>query len=123
MRRRFQSLQFQLALRLALLYVATTAIVLGVLAYRAYETAGSLHDRELSLRSEDLAGSVLLDDAGNPRVELPPSLIRAYSPGDADVYAIRALGGRVIAASPQSFADRIKGWPAPSDDPSYFRLT
>jgi signal transduction histidine kinase len=123
MHRRFRSLQFRLALRLAFLFVAATAVAFGVLAYRAYETAGSLHDRELSLRAEDLAGSVLLDDAGNQRVELPPSLIRAYSAGDADVYAIRALGGRVIAASPQSFADRIKGWPAPSDDPSYFRLT
>ena len=123
MRRRFQSLQFQLALRLALLYVATTAIVLGVLAYRAYETAGSLHDRELSLRAEDLAGSVVRDSAGNPQLDLPPSLVRAYALGaGADIYAIRLAGGRVIAASPPSFADRINGWPAPGEDPSYFRL-
>jgi len=123
MHRRFRSLQFRLALRLALLFVAATAITVGVLAYRAYETAGSLHDRELSLRAEDLAGSVRLDDAGNPRVELPPSLVRDYSAGaGTDVYAIRAADGHVIAASPQSFADRIKGWPAPGDDPSYFRL-
>jgi hypothetical protein len=123
MRRRFRSLQFRLALRLALLFVAATAVAVAVLAYRAYETAGSLHDRELGLRADDLAASVRLDATGKPRLELAPSLVRAYS-ADAgtDLYAIRAVDGHLIAASQQNFADRIKGWPAPTDDPSYFRL-
>ena len=123
MRRRFHSLQLQLAVRLALLYIAATAIAIGTLAYRAYETAGSLHERELSLRAEDLAGSVVLDDAGHPRVELPPSLARAYAAAETNIYAVRTAGGQIIAASPPGFAERVKGWPAPNDDPSYFRLS
>jgi signal transduction histidine kinase len=122
MDRRFQSLQFRLALRLAILFIGATALVFVILAYRAYETAGSLNDRELSLRAEDLAGSVRLDDARNPLVELPPSLTRAYS-GGAALYVIRAPGGGVIAASSPSVADRVRGWPSPGEDPSYFRLT
>ena len=122
MHRRFQSLQFRLALRLAILFIGATALVFVILAYRAYETAGSLNDRELSLRAEDLAGSVRLDDARNPLVELPPSLTRAYS-GGAALYVIRAPGGGVIAASSASVADRVRGWPSPGEDPSYFRLT
>jgi two-component system, OmpR family, sensor histidine kinase TctE len=122
MHRRFNSLQFRLAVRLALLFIAATALVFVILAYRAYETAGSLNDRELSLRAEDLAGSVRLDGAGHPNVELSPSLIRAYS-GSGTLYAIRKPGGPVIAASSPSFADRVRGWPAAGEDPSYFRLT
>jgi signal transduction histidine kinase len=111
-----------LAVRLALLFIGATALVFVILACRVYETAGSLNDRELSLRAEDLAGSVQLDQAGNPNVELSPSLIRAYS-GNAALYAIRKPGGPVIAASSPVFADRVRGWPPAGEDPSYFRLT
>jgi hypothetical protein len=124
MRRRFHSLQVQLAVGLALLYIAVTSIAAGVLVYRAYDTAGSLGDRELSLRAEDLASSISLDAAGNAHLELPHSLARAYATGaDADIYAIRSSDGRMLAASPPGFGERVKGWPAPGDDPSYFRLT
>ena len=122
MLRRFNSLQFRLALRLALLFIGATALVFIVLAYRAYETAGSLNDRELSLRAEDLAASVRLDEAGNLEAELPLSLIRAYS-SNAALYAIRKPGGLMIAASSPSFAERVQGWPPPTEDASYFRLT
>ena len=76
MARRFNSLQVRLAVRLALLFIGATALVFGVLAYRAYETAGSLNDRELSLRAEDLAGSVRLDNAGKTSVELSPEPLK-----------------------------------------------
>src|SRR5262249_61483307 len=123
MRRRFRSLQFHLALRLALLYLAATAVLVGALAYRAYETAGSLEDRELSLRADDLAGSVVLDPAGNPQLELPPSLSRAYSLGaGADIYAIRSAGGRMVAASPPILSDRIRGWAWPGKGHSRFSI-
>ena len=48
---RFQSLQVRLAVRLAVLYAAATAMAAGVLIYQAYDTAASLHDRELGLRA------------------------------------------------------------------------
>ena len=48
---RFQSLQVRLAVRLAVLYAAATAVAAGVLIYQAYDTAASLHDRELGLRA------------------------------------------------------------------------
>ena len=58
------SLQMRLALRLAVLYVAITGIAVGILLYQAYETAGSLNDRELSLRATDLARSVTVGPDG-----------------------------------------------------------
>jgi len=48
------------------------------LIYSASLTAGSLADRELGLRAEDLARHVLLDNAGTPRLELPSELKQAY---------------------------------------------
>src|SRR5690348_271622 len=78
-----------------------------------------MNDRELSLRSEDLAGSVHLDQAGNPTVELSPSVIRAYS-GNTALYAIRKPGGAVIAASSPDFADRVRGWPAADEESELF---
>src|SRR5262249_49052269 len=70
-RLRFRSLQVRLAVRLAALYVAATAIAAGVLIYQAYDTATSLGDRELSLRAEDLAGAVFRDGDGVARLALP----------------------------------------------------
>jgi signal transduction histidine kinase len=65
-----------------------------------------------------------LDDAGNPRLDLPYSLARDYAAeGNANVYAIRRSNGPVIAASLPAFGERVKAWPAPGDDPSYFRLS
>jgi signal transduction histidine kinase len=119
----FRSLQVRLAVRLAVLYVAAAAIALGVLVYQAYDTAGSLNDRELGMRAEDLARAVVADSAGQPRLELPSKLAAAYaaSPED-DLFAIRDAKGRPIAASSAEFGDRVSRWPPATDEPSYFRL-
>ena len=70
----FRSLQVRLAVRLAVLYVAAAAIAVGVLVYQVYDTAGSLNDRELGLRAEDLARALVADGTGQPRLDLPAKL-------------------------------------------------
>jgi two-component system, OmpR family, sensor histidine kinase TctE len=120
---RFQSLQMRLAIRLAVLYVAATAMGAGVLIYQAYDTAASLHDRELSLRAEDLARAVSRDDAGLPQVKLPAKLASGYATSGDDIFAVRDAAGRILAASPREFGDQVVKWPLAKDDPSYFHLT
>jgi signal transduction histidine kinase len=117
------SLQLRLVLRLAILYVVTTALVLGILVYRAYETAGTLNDRELSLRAADLAKHVSVDASGAAHLDLPPRLRAEYESGrGADIFAIRRPGSAIVAASPPAFGQIVARWPNPTDDPSYFRL-
>jgi signal transduction histidine kinase len=121
---RFCSLQVRLAVRLAVLYVAAAAIAVGFLIYQAYDTAGSLNDRELSLRAEDLARAVVADGAGQPRLDLPSKLASAYAAApEDDLFAIRDANGRLIAASSAEFGDRVSRWPPALDEPSYFRLS
>jgi two-component system, OmpR family, sensor histidine kinase TctE len=122
-RDRFKSLQIRLAVRLAAVYLIATATIVSVLVYRAYETAGTLNDRELSLRAADLSQSVSLDPGGGAHLDLPTRLKAAYEAGSStDIYAIRGPSGQIIAASPPAFGERVVDWPAATDDPSYFHL-
>jgi two-component system, OmpR family, sensor histidine kinase TctE len=122
-RSRFRSLQFRLAIRLVALYIAATAIAVGILVYQAYDTAGTLDNRELSLRAADLAQYISLDPKGAARLDLPPKLAAAYEAGSgADIFAVRGLGGKIVAASPSSFGELVAGWPVATDDSSYFHL-
>lgn len=117
------SLQLRLALRLTALYAVATAIAVAALIYQAYETAGTLNDRELGLRAADLARSVVVVPGGAPRLDLPPNLAASYqAAGGADMYAIRGPDNAIIAAAPASFGDLVQKWPSPTDEPSYFRL-
>jgi signal transduction histidine kinase len=118
------SLQLRLAVRLAVLYVVGTGLAVAVLLFQAYTTAGSLSDRELSLRAEDLARAVIKDSSGKPHLNLPAQLAAAYAASpDAGMYAIRDTAGQVVAASPSGFGDKVPKWPAATDDASYFRLS
>jgi len=120
----FRSLQVRLAVRLAVLYAAAAAIAVGVLVYQAYDTAGSLNDRELGLRAEDLARAMVADSAGQPRLDLPSKLAAAYAAApEDDLFAIRDTNGRVIATSLAEFGGRVSKWPPATDEPSYFRLS
>ena len=120
----FRSLQLRLAVRLAVLYVAAAAIAIGVLVFQVYDTAGSLNDRELGLRAEDLARALVADGAGQPRLDLPAKLAAAYAAApEDDLFAIRDTSGRLIAASLDEFGERVAKWPPATDEPSYFRLS
>src|SRR6266853_5461505 len=120
---RIRSLQAKLALRLAALYVAATAIVVAALIYQAYETADTLNDRELSLRAADLARYVAVDSSGVVRLELPAELATRYrAAGTSDIFAVRHASDAVVAASPPTFGDVAAKWPVGTDDPSYFHL-
>src|SRR5260370_10610057 len=100
---RIRSLQVRLAVRLAALYVAATAIAVGVLIYQAYETADSLNDRELSLRAADLARYVVIGSDGVARLDLPPTLAASYAAAaDIDIFAVRGTADKILAASPPS---------------------
>src|SRR6516165_8904621 len=120
---RVRSLQLRLAVRLGLVYVVAIAMAVSFFINQAYNAAGSLSERQLGLRAADLARYVFLDSAGTPRLDLPPELAAAYAAAsDADIFAIRAADGRVIAASPTKFAEQVAGWPAVTQSPSYLRL-
>jgi signal transduction histidine kinase len=119
-----RSLQVRLAVRLAVLYVVATAVAVGAFIYQAYDTAGSLNDRELGLRAEDLARAIVVDSSARPRLELPSKLAAAYAAApEDDMFAIRDASGRLVAASPTEFGERVANWPAAKSEPSYFRLT
>lgn len=120
---RVRSLQFRLAIRLALLYAAATAVALGVLVYRAYDTAGTLNDRELTLRAADLARAVKVDPAEATHLDLPAKLKAAYAaaPG-TDIFAVRDSRGTILLAEPASFGKLVGKWPNATDDPGYFRI-
>jgi two-component system, OmpR family, sensor histidine kinase TctE len=120
---RFRSLQLRLAVRLASLFLIGTAVIFGILIYRAYDTADTLNDRELSLRAADLGQHVVANTDGTARLDLPPNLAAAYEAASgADIFAIRGPNGRVIGALPADFGQIVEHWPEPSDDPSYFHL-
>jgi signal transduction histidine kinase len=119
---RFRSLQLRLAVRLAVVYLVATALAVGILIWQAYDTTGSLEDRELTLRAQDLGRFVSADAAGTRRLDLPPNLAAAYSDSRSDAFAVRGPDGRVVAASPATFGERVAQWPLATDEPSYFRL-
>jgi len=119
----FRSLQLRLAVRLAVLYLLATAIAVAVLIYQAYDTAGTLNDRDLHLRAADLARHVAVDAKDGARLDLPVNLAAAYQSATSDIFAVRSQDGRVIGASPRNFGELVVGWPVPTDDASFFRLT
>ncbi|CAN7505453.1 hypothetical protein LJR231_003578 [Phyllobacterium sp. LjRoot231] len=72
-------MQLRLVTRLVVLYLVTSVIIVGVLVYHAYDTADTLNNRELSLRTTDLARYVSVDPTGVARLNLPQNLEAAYN--------------------------------------------
>ncbi len=122
-RPRLHSLQLRLVLPVVILFIVGAAAIVGFVAWRAYDTADSLADRELSLRAADLATYLVRQSDGTARLDLPNSLREAYGTAPAaDIFAIRGADGRLIAASPQSFGSIVERWPAASEHAGYFHL-
>jgi two-component system sensor histidine kinase TctE len=120
---RLRSLQLRLVVPLVALFVAGAAAMVGFIVWRAYDTADSLSDRELSLRAADLANAIAHQPDGTTRLELPAALREAYgSWPDADIFAVRGADGRLIAASPAAFGALVERWPAATEHAGYFQL-
>jgi hypothetical protein len=119
MSRRVKSLQLRLTVELAALFFVASCLAVGGLIYSASLTTGSLADRELGLRAEDLARYVSLDDNRKPRLELPPPLQQAYSAAtQQSVFAIRDEEGHLVDASTPEIAAVIARWPQADSEPS-----
>jgi len=124
MSRRIKSLQLRLTIELALLFFIASCLAIGGLIYSAWLTADSLADRELGLRAEDLARRVSFDEAGTPRLEIPPSLRQAYDKAaQQSLFAIRDKQGRLVEASTPEFGAMMDRWPVADTEPSYFQLS
>jgi len=124
MTRWVKSLQLRLTVELAALFFVASCLAVGGLIYSAAMTAGSLADRELGLRAEDLARYISLDANRKPRLELPPPLKEAYSvAAQQSVFAIRDADGHLVEASTPEIGALIARWPQADSEPSYFRLS
>src|ERR1700751_1224915 len=111
MSRRIKSLQLRLTVELGALFLAASCLAMGGLIYSASLTAGSVADRELLVRAEDLASDVSLDESNKPRLDLPPGVQRAYSAADQQsAFAIREGDGRLIAASSPEIGAIVARW-------------
>jgi two-component system, OmpR family, sensor histidine kinase TctE len=124
MSRRIKSLELRLTIELAALFIVASCLAVGGLIYSASLTAGSLADRELGLRAEDLARYVAPDENQKPRLELPPPLKQAYSAAaQQSLFAIRDKDGHLVEASTPEIGAMIGRWPQADTEPNYFRLS
>jgi signal transduction histidine kinase len=124
MSRRIKSLQLRLTIELAALFLVASCLAIGGLIYGASLTAGSLADRELGLRAEDLVSHVSLDQAGKPRLELPPGLRQAYdTAAQQSVFAILDKDRQLVEASTPELGAMIARSPPAGSEPSYFQLS
>lgn len=118
---RARSLQLQLAMSLAAVYVAATAIGVAALLYQAYSTADALSKEDLNRKAKHLAAITVPDALGRPRVDLPDWLDALYRSG-AFLYAVNRPEGPVIAQSNPEAGDLVARLPVPREEPEYFRL-
>jgi signal transduction histidine kinase len=124
MSRRIKSLQLRLTIELGALFLVASCLAVDGLIYSASLTAGSVADRELVLRAEDLARYVSLDESHKPRLDLPPRVQQAYSAAtQQSAFAIRDRDGRPIEASTPEIGAIVARWPPADSEPSYFRLS
>lgn len=116
-----RSLQGQLVLRLAVVFIVASAAGIGLLLWQGSESADSLGLEMLRSRADELAQNLVLAPGGQPSLALPSDLARLYDDKQrANLYAIRTSRGQMLAnATP--FSNLVARWdiaPAPHN----FRL-
>jgi signal transduction histidine kinase len=105
-----RSLQGQLALRLALVFLVVSAAGVGLLLWQGSDAADDFGLEVLRHRTSELARHLVRAPNGQAVLNLPPALARLY--GDkqsANLYMIRTANGQVLA-SEKDFADLVANW-------------
>src|SRR5216683_48834 len=100
-----RSLQAQLVLRLAAVFLIATAAGVAALLRESTQTADALRRDELLQRAHELARLVVHAPDGAVRVALPAELDRLYhAPAATNQFAVRSETGQTLAASRPEFA-------------------
>lgn len=118
-----RSLQAQLVLRLAAVFLIAAAAGVGALLYESGQTADALRRDELLQRAHELARFVARDADGAVRFTLPAELDQIYrAPSATDQFTIRSEAGQAFAASQPEFTASTNDWPIGTVEPRYIRL-
>src|SRR5258708_5017240 len=118
-----RSLQAQLVLRLAAVFLIATASGVAALLYESTQTADVLRRDELLQRAQELARYVERDVDGTVRVALPAELDQIYhAPSATNQFAVRSETGQTFTASQAEFAASTRDWPLGRPEPRYVRL-
>jgi signal transduction histidine kinase len=116
-----RSLQGQLALRLAIVFVVVSAAGIGLLLWQGSEAADNFGLEMLRYRTDELAQHLARAQGGRATLNLPPNLARIY--GDkqgTNLYAIRTASGQILASG-KEIADQFAHWQV-ERTPHNFRL-
>jgi two-component system, OmpR family, sensor histidine kinase TctE len=114
-----RSLQGQLALRLAAVFLVASAAGVGLLLWQGSESADSFGLEMLRYRADELARYIVPEPDGHAALMLPPDLARLYSGREGEnLYAIRTGSGQMLANS-KEMGDVVTHWKSPPDN---FRL-
>jgi signal transduction histidine kinase len=123
MRFRLRSLQAQLALRLAGVFLVATVLGVWAVIYEGTQAATTLGDDELERRAVQIGQFVTRAPDGTARLELSDRLKNLYgSPARTRLLALRKLDGTPIAASDTEFAKEIQLWPVENSGRHAFQL-
>jgi len=118
-----RSLQAQLVLRLAVVFVIATMIGVGGLFYEGVQTADAMRRDELLQRARELARHIVRNPDGTIAVALPAELDQVYrTPNAMEQFSVRSGNGRALAASQPEFVSATSDWPLGNVEPRYIRL-
>jgi signal transduction histidine kinase len=112
MRLRLRSLQAQLALRLAAVFLVATVVGVWAVIHEGAQAAKTLGDDELERRAIQIASFVTRAPDGSARLKLSDRLDFLYgSAARTRLLALRTLDGTPIASSDADFAREVRRHP------------